>query len=143
MKNKDRYKEQIIGIVMDGDAFAITKDGMPDSCWDTRCTDCIFGTKGPCKLERKKWLNQEAEILDETEKTYLRNLIKPFRERVIEIHKNNDTSDTQYISIAYNEIKGLTPIDDTRYIVLPSFVKGTMYKGMKVGRKYTVEDLGL
>lgn len=143
MKNKENYREKIIEIAMDGDAFAVTKDGMLDSCWDTRCTDCIFGTKGPCKLERKKWLNQEAEILDEIEKSYLRNLIEPFRERVVSITKIANNPKAQSILIVYDVDRDLMPDGSSDIIILPCFAKGMMYAGMEVNKRYTLEELEL
>ena len=144
MKNKDKYRERIIEIAMNGDTIAVTKDGMVGSCYKTQCHNCIFTTEKTCRSGRKKWMEQEAEILDETEKTYLRSVIKPFIERVVYIRKNNLTPKAQFIAIVYNEIKYLVPESyDQGEILLPSFAIGTMYKGMEVGHKYTVEELGL
>ena len=149
MKNKDKYRERIIEIAMNGDTIAVTKDGMVGSCYKTKCGNCIFTTEKTCRSGRKKWMEQEAEILDETEKTYLRSVIKPFIARVLYIRKNELASNdlkpkAQFIAIVYNEIKYLVPESyDQGEILLPSFAIGTMYKGMEVGHKYTVEELGL
>lgn len=89
-----------------------------------------------------KFLNQEVEIempiLDEIEKKYLRNIIKPFRDRVIYIKKNK-LHDKYFIVI--NIYSDFT-IEKTDYIDLP-FFKNDMYKGMEVGKNYTLEALGL
>ena len=75
-------------------------------------------------------------ILDETERRYLSNIIKPFRDRIRCIVKRQH-GDDEYILIGYQEDFG------TNEIVFPSFPKGTMYKGIEMARKYTLEQLGL
>jgi hypothetical protein len=87
------------------------------------------------------WLLREHEepILDDTEKEYLSNVIKPFRNRVSSIAKVKDLtfSDVNY----YIDIH----IDnDNDFCFLPSFKPSTgMYKNMEVNRKYTLKELGL
>ena len=73
------------------------------------------------------------EILDEKEKEYLGNVIKPFRDRVTYIKKIRKDIQ-EYISI---NIKNDLPI------TLPHFFEYTMYKGMNIGRAYTLSELGL
>lgn len=84
----------------------------------------------------KKWLDMDHDpILDEVEKMYLSAIIKPFRNRVDFICKVNFLEDVfQHIVI------GITNDED---IALPTFKSGTMYKGMKPGHAYTLEELGL
>lgn len=74
----------------------------------------------------------EKEILDEEEREYLANVIKPFRHKVKYIVKF-DCLPKEYISI-------WIPHD---VIDLPCFKKGTMYKGMEKCKKYTLEELSL
>lgn len=76
-------------------------------------------------------------ILDEVEKQYLTNVIKPFRKQVDDIGKL-DNGTYEYIAISLRNIDGYTMI-----MYFPRFKTGTMYKGMKAGKKYTLEDLGL
>jgi len=80
------------------------------------------------------WLDQEhvEPILDEAEKRYMSAVIRPFRNDVYSIEKA-EQSQCEMICIGTKN----------RYMVFPPFEKGTMYKGMKVGRKYTLEELGL
>lgn len=81
----------------------------------------------------------EKPILNEAEKEYLSGIIKPFRNRVKYITKFRGVFDNEFIEIGHvmdNE-------DELYYIELPLFKKGTMYKGMEVGKKYTLEELGL
>ena len=74
-------------------------------------------------------------ILDEKEKDYLSAVIRPFRDRVESIYKYRD------IHKSYESI--IIRIKNDSSIVLPQFKKGTMYKRMKLDKKYTLEELGL
>lgn len=76
---------------------------------------------------------REKEILDETEKEYLKAVIRPFRDKVKGITKE-ECKNKQYIAI---DIKDDSSID------LPVFEKDTMYKNMKTGYMYSLEELGL
>lgn len=84
------------------------------------------------------WLEQEYEskILDEKEKAYLSAVIKPFRKEIECIEKvRSYYGENEYIHIAMKK--------DDDYCELPWFSKGTIYKGMEVGKVYTLEELGL
>lgn len=77
---------------------------------------------------------RKEAILDEKEKEYLSNVIRPFRDKVKRIIKILDScNNTAFILIQLN--------DD--YISLPDFKENTMYKNMKSNKKYTLEELGL
>ena len=73
-------------------------------------------------------------ILDDVEKRYLSNIIKPFRDRVVYITKVNLSNKKEYIIIELNNCEVIT---------LPFFVPGSMYKGMENDKDYTLKDLGL
>ena len=136
MKNKDKYREQIIEILMTGKHFAVATDCKIDSCGEICCKDCIFTNKESCCAdERKKWLNQEVEILDEAEKKYLSAVIKPFRNQVINISKQTDMSGLY----AFVRMR----IKEDNPLVFPYFNINSMYQGMEVNKEYTLEDLGL
>lgn len=75
---------------------------------------------------------RKEEILDETEKRYLASVIGPFRHKVETIRK--EAGNKEFILI---ELK------DEASINFPYFKKGTMYKGMKEDKKYTLKELGL
>ena len=83
------------------------------------------------------WEEYKEPILDEAEKEYLGNIVKPYRDRVGFIVKTED-DDCERIIIC---VLGLTQYKN--YIMLPYFYKNTMYKGMEVGKGYTLEELGL
>lgn len=73
------------------------------------------------------------QVLDEAERRYLSNVIRPFRDKVISICKTNYGGKYQYVCIA---LRG-------HNIDLPVFETGTMYKGMELNHAYTLEELGL
>ena len=78
------------------------------------------------------------QILDDAEREYLSAVIKPFRDRVKHICRVwYITSSSEYQRIY------ITLSDDSYNIDLPFFKKETMYKGMKIGKAYTLEELGL
>lgn len=82
------------------------------------------------------WLEEEyePEILTEKEKAYLSTVIKPFREKVEYVYKIClEIDKREYLEISL----------ENGVISFPYFEKGTMYKGMKYGKRYTLEELGL
>lgn len=83
----------------------------------------------------KKVYEAKVEILDETEKRYLREVVRPFRDKLEHIIKKRKYNDIE-------EFIGIK-IKNEYYIVFPHFKKNTMYKGMKVDKKYTLKELGL
>ena len=88
---------------------------------------------------KKSILN--ASVLDAAEKEYLGNLIAPFRDKVKSIRKSNSYNvfdGREFIGIYLESI-----LHGQEKINLPYFYKGTMYKNMKPGKGYTVEELGL
>lgn len=80
----------------------------------------------------------KPEILDEAEKRYLKGVIRPFRDKVKTIKKQQEIRDNEedksFIDIS---------VDDDTDIMLPYFDTDMMYKGMKTNKKYTLEELGL
>ena len=79
-------------------------------------------------------------ILTEKEKEYLSAVIKPFRDRIIHIYKF-ELSGYEGIGIDLKFPKVEKNNEDA--MTLPSFEIGTMYKGMELGKDYTLEELGL
>ena len=120
-----------------------------------KCSGCIFqnvtcgydNERGWFKnkdLYTNKFLNQEIEIkapsiLDEREKEYLSTVIKPFKIIVKSISKSNVANGLyEYISI-----ETIHPLAGTEFISFPLFKAQTMYKNMKLRKKYTLEELDL
>ena len=76
----------------------------------------------------------KPEILDEAEKRYLKDVIRPFRNRIKYICKSVSAfGKYEYIEVNLG--------NDT--LVLPDFKPNTMYKGMKVDKKYALKELDL
>lgn len=87
------------------------------------------------------WLNKkyDPKILDDIEKKYLRGIIKPFKDEVMDITKYWDSrGDRYFICIRIRNRE--TNLVET--ICLPSFKIG-MYEGMLANRPYRLEELGL
>lgn len=94
--------------------------------------EMIAEVKRPVKYETI--YKREEPILDDKEKEYLGNVIRPFRNEVTYIVKKIYTHrEKEYIAINLK--------NDTSY--LPNFKKDTMYKNMELQKKYTLEELGL
>lgn len=98
-----------------------------------------LGTMGEIiKIEEPEYrtvYEYKPEILDEAEKRYLRNFIRPFKDKVTIVKKYfSPTRGKYYIQIRYKED---TPTN------FPYYDNDTMYKGMKKDKEYTLEELGL
>lgn len=119
-----------------------------------KCSGCIFQNVMCSYSNNRNWfknkdlysnefLNQEIEIkapsiLDEREKEYLSAVIKPFKNKVKSISKSN-VANGQY---EYISIETVHPLG-TEFILFPLFKTQTMYKNMKLRKKYTLEELEL
>ena len=78
-------------------------------------------------------------ILDDIEKKYLNNVIKPFRKHIITIRKIQNYKYEFIEIVIYSTVEGVS----CEVISFPYFNKGKMYQGMGVNREYTLEELGL
>lgn len=79
-------------------------------------------------------LTKQGDILDDVEKKYLKQVIRPFRSAITGIEVK-----TYYNG--YNAYLSINMGDDG--LSFPDFVLGTMYAGMVPDREYTLEELGL
>ena len=91
------------------------------------------------KVERptqyKEVFERKEEILDETEKKYLTEVIRPFRKRIQFIQKKKEIKEINpYIRIV---------CEDNDKLVFPYITDNSMYKGMETNKKYTLKELGL
>ena len=91
------------------------------------------------KIERPGKYNtifeRKEEILDETEKKYLTDVIRPFRKRIQFIQKKKEITEINpYIRIV---------CEDNDKLVFPYITDNSMYKGMETNKKYTLKELGL
>lgn len=74
-----------------------------------------------------------TQILNEAERKYLSAVIRPFRDRVRSITK----------LLRLNDKGEYIVIDAGFQMFFPDFKPSTMYKGMELGKEYTLEELGL
>lgn len=96
------------------------------------------GNKGMdiVKVERptkyKTVFERKEEILDEAEKRYLRDVIRPFRDKVDYIQKWRYSTGVEFIKIkTHRDVLTFPDLDE----------KKKMYKGMEADKKYTLEEL--
>ena len=82
------------------------------------------------------WLEEEYKppILDDVEKAYLSAVIKPFRKDVECIVKYMFSEEKEFLAIS---------LHNGEEMILPNFIRRTMYKGMKLRKAYTLKELGL
>lgn len=87
-----------------------------------------FDDKEPTSLENIV----HPQILDDAERKYLSAVISPFRKKVKYIAKMRyDKSDFIFMRVGNSSLS------------MPFFDIDTMYKGMEIDKKYTLEELGL
>ena len=92
------------------------------------------------KIDAKEWeiYEEPKPILDTEEKAYLEAILRPFKNRVLRIHKSSlDDYEYLWFGVKSAVFKGL------EIFTFPSFKPDTMYKGMEVNKKYTPKELGL
>ena len=93
----------------------------------------IVKVERPVKYETV--FERKEEILDEVEKRYLTEVIRPFRKRIQFIQKKKEITEINpYIRIV---------CEDNDKLVFPYITDNSMYKGMEVNKKYTLKELGL
>lgn len=127
MKNFEKYKADVY------DAIAVTRS---DKLLDYAGIEYNSNYR-TTKNRLFTWLFEEykEQVLDETEKEYLKSVIKPFRNRVISVRKWFNGIDYQIIiSLDHGE----------NLCKLPRFPLGSkMYDGMNSKVWYTLKELGL
>lgn len=84
---------------------------------------------------------EAAPVLDEVEKRYLKNVIRPFKDRVKSICVFRTLDFEEYKQVAL--LIKIAEDDNDRSLIFPYFTSGTMYKGMKLDKYYTLEELGI
>lgn len=156
MKNKEFYKEKIYEVACKHDAFAVNKKtGEVTNCGNITCSKCLFETFSKCLFDSstgfragdtcndraREWLEQEhiEPVLDDVEKRYLEGVIRPFKKRIKSIQKLSWSNAYAYIWIVMDWLDD----SECEYLNLPLFVGNKMYKGMVLGKQYTLEELGL
>lgn len=130
MRNIEKYKKELMRGVNVCKIEKIVTEITGKKICPTGVDNCNC-----CKELIYEWLLSECKepILDDVERKYLSDVIKPFGHRVSYIVKRLNGSG-YYIAIILNNFDVMN---------LPYFTRNTMYKGMKVGRQYKLKELGL
>ena len=90
-------------------------------------------------LGKVEIVKKAKPILDDAEKRYLANIIKPFRKHIITFRKIQNYKYEFIEIVIYRTDEGAS----CEVISLPYFNKGKMYKGMEINKEYALEELGL
>ena len=128
MLNIEKYKDNILNAAQT-DITCCVIDLFHNGVCPHDCKDC--------KKAAMEWLLEEYKepVLDDVEKEYLSAVIKPFRKKISCIRKTKDPRKCEnYIKIE---------CCDGDLMHFPNLSNDAMYKGMKLDRKYTLEELGL
>ena len=130
--------EEEFNIAGDSNKYQLSIYGL--EVWSDTCKDwCPAVGLEDILIGNYKIIKLPKSILNDTEKEYLGNIIKPFRDRVISIKKiENSGEECLIIQVEHFKDKSIREI-----FMLPSFEKKTMYQGMELGKRYTLEELGL
>ena len=128
-------EEFMIDAINDNNKYKLTKKGLmviyPDGYFSTASYVLMCLLNGMYKL-----VKLPEPILDDVERKYLSRVIRPWRDKVEYIRKINFDDEDEFIVIIYRE-------RESKAMPLPCFKKGTIYRGMELGKKYTLEELGL
>ena len=131
MLNIEKYKDNILNAAQ-ADITCCVIDLFHNGVCPDNCKDC--------KKAAMKWILSECkeQILNDAERKYLSNALKPFKKEISTIAKysftENYSEKREYIIVRFNDRHGWS---------FPSFKANTMYKGMDVYKEYTPEELGL
>ena len=130
MRNIEKYKNNIVKHINECGLYQEINKIKNGEYVHNCCDNC-----DECYDECMRWLAEEYKepVLDEVERNYLSDVIKPFGHRVSYIVKRMNGSG-YYIAIILNNFDVMN---------LPYFTRNTMYKGMTVGRQYKLKELGL
>lgn len=123
------------GVELMYNPFTFKDDGLYDVYNDDRYSP-ILNSLLTGKLEI------EQTILDKVEKRYLEGVLRPFKDRVMSIIKNQNKYhcyDDTYIYVCIKHYDGI----NNDNLLFPCFSKDDMYKGMALNKRYTLEELGL
>ena len=127
-------------IVYDGYIY-LDSDGMAKVSWsDSEYWDIAVG--GVYAFDTNLYEICESPILTDSEREFLGNLIKPFKDKIKTIEKVSvdDNSMYQFITIV---LASEYQYFDCESIELPYFRKDKYYKGMAAKKRYTLKELGL
>lgn len=133
MKNFEKYKDYLVKAIALCNSDELLKLAGID------LTEVYKANYYENKKSLVDWLLQDYKepILEEDEREYLAAVIRPFKENVCTVCKKYIQS-CSGLSYEYIVVK----LNAERW-GFPKFVEGTMYKGMKLDKEYSLEELGL
>lgn len=114
--------------------YTLTKDGLYDKNDDRDEVLLNFLLTGTYEIV--------PQILTQKEKAYLEGVLRPFKDRVVDVCKVYSEyliNDNVHIQICLH----CEDIKPEELIRLPHFRRHKMYKKMKMDKAYTLEELGL
>lgn len=140
-ENKMKEVAELLGVEMDkyfkidgfrNSLFKITNNGFINSDgWRDGVLDGLLTGR----------LEIEKPILNDSEKDYLENVLRPFKDRIVYIEKLKSRDPSyEYIGfrIVYEDHRC-----PTNWCYLPYFREGTMYKNIELDKYYNLDELGL
>ena len=140
MKNIEKYEHEISQLVNEGDdiecaiatAAGIVKE---NSCSTHNCKEC--------RKECLEWMYSEykEQILSDDEKDIIKPMIDTIMKfgcTVIDVRKIDIGNCKSFISIRYEN-----PVIRTNDALSSPIIDNDKFKGMKLNRKYTLEELGI
>lgn len=138
MKNIEKYEMEVLNNV---DYCQLEKELVSMGAY-TRGL-CRYSECKKCKRRLRSWLFEEYKesILDEVERKYLSEVIRPYRGIVTGIKKEafySNGGNEEYICIEIQHESGFR-----ERVNMPNFERDAMYKGMEISKKYTLKELGL
>ncbi len=75
------------------------------------------------------------QILNDTEREYLKEVFRPFHDRIVDVIKNHGGMNTEFIVAEL--------IGGINTCTLPYFEENKMYIGMESGHPYSLDELGI
>lgn len=76
MKNKEKYAKEIVEIVCEGCALAVSKEtGKPVKCVNIKCSECTLGGSSMCSTMIKEWAESEyteKPVISKKDKAFFR-----------------------------------------------------------------------
>ena len=134
MTNLVFYKEEIWDILMKRLQHSSEESAVYSSL--TECYKKHTDATVVRLIDLISWACEEHKepILTEEEKEYLNAVIKSLKGRIKYISKEEWGYNREAIRIV---------CDDVVRVALHDFKKDTIYKGMKLGKEYTLKELGL
>ena len=146
MENKMNEVAKLLGVELEEEfriegltkKYKLTENGL--KYWSDNLQQwCISGWLRELLTGESKIIKLLKPILDEKEKEYLTNVIKPFRKHIITIRK------IEYYKYEFIEIVIYSTVEGAscEVVSFPYFNKGKMYKGIENNKEYTLKELGI